>query len=110
MVDNRELLLGRIASRLHELFDGSINLSDVANKPANEQERYFLTRSLAAISLLDEAELKPDQAGPCVTDGGTDDGIDGVFVDEKEKVMCRASGDRVPAEYSLPISRGLETG
>jgi hypothetical protein len=87
MADNRDLLLGRIASRLHELFDGRINLADVATKPEKEQENYFLTRSLAALSLLDEAELKPDQAGSCVTDGGADDGIDGVFVDEKERII-----------------------
>jgi hypothetical protein len=55
MADSRELLLGRIASRLHELFDGSVNLSDVATKP--DQEQYFLTRALTALSLLDKAEL-----------------------------------------------------
>jgi hypothetical protein len=85
--DSRDLLLGRIASRLHELFDGLIGLSDVATKPDKEREAFFLTRSLAALALLDEAEIKPDQAAECVTDGGADDGIDGVFVDEKEKII-----------------------
>lgn len=87
MADSRELLLGRIASRLHELFDGSINLADVATKPDADQEQFFLTRALTALTLLDEAELKPEQAGACVTDGGTDDGIDGVFVDEKDRAI-----------------------
>lgn len=87
MADNRDLLLGRIASRLHDLFDGQIDLTDVETKPPKDKENYFLTRSLAPLSLLDEAEIRPDQAGSCVTDGSADDGIDGVFVDEKEGII-----------------------
>jgi hypothetical protein len=87
MPDDHALLLGRIASRLHELFDGSINLKDVASKPENDREAFFLTRSLAALTLLDAVDLKPEQAGACVTDGGADDGIDAVFVDEKNKII-----------------------
>lgn len=80
------LSLTRISSRLHDLFDSHINLSDVSTKPEKDRENFFLTRSLAALSLLDDADLKPDQAAACVTDGGADDGIDAVFVDDKQKV------------------------
>jgi AIPR protein len=87
MAVNRQLLLTRLAERLHGLFDGLINLSDVANKPEKDIENFFLTRSLAALSLMDDADLRPDEAAKCVTDGGADDGIDGIHVDEKKKII-----------------------
>lgn len=87
MAGNRQLLLTRLSERLHGLFDGLINLSDVAGKPDKDIENFFLTRSLAALSLMDDADLRPDQAATCVTDGGSDDGIDGICIDEKKKVI-----------------------
>ncbi|MGY2849316.1 hypothetical protein ACVIWU_000800 [Bradyrhizobium sp. USDA 4509] len=87
MAANRQLLLTRLSDRLHALFDGSIKLSDVATKPAKEKEGYFLTRSLAALALMDDAGLVPDQAAQCVTDGSADDGIDAIHIDEKKKII-----------------------
>jgi hypothetical protein len=87
MPGNRQLLLTRLAERLHGLFDGLINLADVASRPEKEVESFFLTRSLAALSLTDDADLRPDEAAKCVTDGGSDDGIDGLYVDEKKKII-----------------------
>jgi hypothetical protein len=87
MSGNHALLLTRMSSRLHELFDGRINLSDVEKKQPVDKENFFLTRSLAALSLMDDADLSPDQAALCVTDGGEDDGIDAVYVDEKKKIV-----------------------
>jgi hypothetical protein len=87
MAGNRQLLLTRLAERLHGLFDGAINLSDVASKPEKDIENFFLTRSLAALSLMDDADLRPDEAAKCVTDGGADDGIDGIYIDEKKKII-----------------------
>jgi len=80
------LSLTRIASRLHELFDKYVNLEDVAAKSDKDRENFFLTRSIAALSLMDDGDLTPDQAAACVTDGGADDGIDAVYIDEKQKV------------------------
>ncbi|WP_315733965.1 hypothetical protein [Bradyrhizobium sp. SZCCHNR1093] len=87
MTGNRQLLLTRLADRLHGLFDGLVNLSDVSGKQEKEVESFFLTRALAALSLMDDADLRPDEAAQCVTDGGSDDGIDGLYVDEKKKVI-----------------------
>jgi hypothetical protein len=87
MAADHKSLLTRISARLHELFDSQINLSDVAGKSSPDQESFFLTRSLAALSLMDQADLKSDQAAACVTDGGADDGIDAVYIDEKRKVI-----------------------
>jgi hypothetical protein len=96
MAANRQLLLTRLSERLHGLFDGLINLKDVANKPEKDVENFFLTRSLAALSLMDDADLRPDQAAACVTDGSADDGIDALYIDEKKKIIyfVQSSGVR----------------
>lgn len=64
-----------------------MNLSDVAGKPEKDIENFFLTRSLAALSLMDDADLRPEDAAKCVTDGGSDDGIDGIYIDDKKKII-----------------------
>jgi hypothetical protein len=87
MTDSHGLLLDRISLRLHELFDGHITLADVLTKPSQDQEAALLTRSLAALALVDEADLTPDQAAKCVTDGGADGGIDALYVNDKKKIV-----------------------
>ncbi|HLI98245.1 MAG TPA: AIPR family protein [Bradyrhizobium sp.] len=87
MAGNRQLLLTRLSERLHGLFDSSINLSDVAKLQPKDIENFFLTRSLAALTLVDAANLRPDEAAKCITDGGSDDGIDALYVDEKKKII-----------------------
>ena len=87
MPNNHALILTRISARLHELFDGHLRLADVARKPPKDIENFLLTRSLAALALMDVAGLHPDQAAACVTDGGSDDGIDAVCVDGKKKIV-----------------------
>jgi len=86
MTSAHSLSLTRISSRLHDLFENCVDLSDVASKQDKERENYFLTRSLAALSLMEDADLAPDQAAKCITDGGADDGIDAVYVDDKQKI------------------------
>ena len=55
MAGNRQLLLTRLSERLHGLFDGLINLTDVASKPEKDIENFFLTRSLAALKLFNDS-------------------------------------------------------
>lgn len=81
--DKTPRILTQLAARLHEIFDGYIDLSDVAGKPDDHQESFFLTRAFMALYFLNELGLTPAQAGACITDGGADDGIDAVYVDEK---------------------------
>lgn len=75
----KPLILTQMATRLHEIFDGLIDLSGVAGKP--DEEQYFLTRSYLALFFVHEAGLTPTEAANCITDGGADDGVDAVFVD-----------------------------
>jgi hypothetical protein len=87
LADNQSLLRSKIASRLHELFDGRISMTEFTGKSEEHQEPFFLSRALAALSLTQAADLTPDQAAACITDCGADDGIDAVFVDDKRKLI-----------------------
>jgi len=111
MAGNRQLLLTRLSDRLHALFDNSISLADVAQKQAKEQENFFLTRSLAALALMDDAGLLPDQAAKCVTDVSADDGMDAIHIDEKRRssTSSRANGGLVQRASSSSISRDFGT-
>ncbi|WP_288415711.1 AIPR family protein [uncultured Novosphingobium sp.] len=77
------LILGQIAARLHEIFDGHIDLSDVENKNESERNQYFLTRAYLALFFLDEVGLSASEAAAAITDGGADDGIDAIHIDKK---------------------------
>ena len=70
-----------------KLFDGHIDLTDYDSKPDDQRENAFLSRSLAAYSLTLLAEIGPEGAGPCVTDGFDDNGIDAVFFDAENEVL-----------------------
>ena len=81
------MVLERIATRLHEIFDGPISLADLAGKPKEHAEPFFRTRALAALSLLSESPISAYEAGANVTDGGADDGIDALYVDSQRNIV-----------------------
>ena len=74
--------LTQIAKRLHELFDGHIDLADVSKKSVDEQENYFLTRSYLALFFVDELGFSPAEAASYITDGFDDDGVDAICIDK----------------------------
>jgi hypothetical protein len=75
-------ILTQLAARLHDIFDGKIDLTDIAGKPPEHQERFFISRAYMALYFLDEIGLSAEQAASCITDGGSDDGIDAIYVDK----------------------------
>ena len=77
----------QIEAKLRSLFTNLINLSDYVSKPKSEQDSAFLTRALAAFAILVTADITPDQAALCITDGFHDNGIDAVYFDSREKVL-----------------------
>jgi hypothetical protein len=77
----------QIEAKLRSLFTNLIDLNDYIGKPQDEQNSAFLTRSLAAFSILVAADISPDQAALCVTDGYRDCGIDAIYFDGREKVL-----------------------
>ena len=86
-ISNSSMVLERIATRLHEIFDGHISLADLAGKPKEHAEPFFRTRALAALSLLSESPISAYEAGANVTDGGADDGIDALYVDSQRNIV-----------------------
>lgn len=77
----------QIEAKLKSLFTNSIELSDYIGKLQNEQDSAFLTRALAAFAISVTADITPDQAALCITDGFHDNGIDAVYFDTREKVL-----------------------
>lgn len=76
-----------IEAKLRSLFTNLIDLSDYATKPQTQQDSAFLTRALAAFAILGAADITPEQAALCITDGFQDNGIDAVYFDSREKVL-----------------------
>lgn len=77
----------QIEAKLRSLFTNLIDLSDYASKPQTQQDSAFLTRALAAFAILVAADITPEQAALCITDGFQDNGIDAVYFDSREKVL-----------------------
>lgn len=77
----------QIEAKLRSLFINSVDLSDYARRSQSDQDSAFLTRALAAFAILDTADITPDQAASCVTDGFHDNGIDAMYFDSREKAL-----------------------
>jgi len=77
----------QIEAKLKSLFSNLIDLSDYANKSQEKKESGFLTRALAAFAILVTADITPEQAALCITDGYGDNGIDAIYFDEHEKIL-----------------------
>ena len=73
----------RVNTRVHELFDGKIDMSDVREDTSN----HFETRALAAIALMMMTGLDVEQACKHITDGYHDMGIDALYLDEVQQKL-----------------------
>jgi len=84
----------RVHTRVQELFDSQIDMSDFLKDNSN----HFETRALAAIALMMVTGLEISQACSHITDGYHDMGIDALYLDEVQKKLFviqskwRASG------------------
>lgn len=78
----------RISSTLDKKYRHKIDLKDLnPNLNKNESENVFLTRSLAAFSLAQIAEIDDCIAAAHVIDGFDDNGIDAIYFDNNSKVV-----------------------
>jgi hypothetical protein len=82
-----EIHLRQIKSYLQKTFNGLIDLSDYQNKSETDRELIFLTRSLAAFTLMVLADISPQEASKSIIDGGQDNGIDSIYFDRRDKRM-----------------------
>lgn len=73
----------RVTTKVHELFDGEIDMSDFPNDTSN----HFETRALAAVALMMMAGLEASQASKHITDGHHDMGIDALYLDEVQQKL-----------------------
>lgn len=99
----QKIILNQIAGRLHEIFDGLIDMSDVNTRDSTAIEHRFLSRALAALCIMSEAGVSAAVAGSSVCDGGSDDGIDAVYVDAPSRriYLCQS-------KWRTNMNRGLE--
>jgi hypothetical protein len=79
--------LQRITSAIEKLFRDGIDLSDVQNRPISEQNEVFLSRGLAAYSLMTVADADASKASAAITDGYNDNGLDAVFFDRPNSML-----------------------
>jgi hypothetical protein len=77
----------QIKAKLTSTFGSLIDVPDFPSAAPADRESMFLTRSLAAFSIMHLADVKPETASLCVTDGGQDNGIDAVYCDAIRKQM-----------------------
>ena len=77
------LTMVRIATKLEDLFQGKIDLSDI--KEPNNNITSFYSRALAALSVMMQCGIDENLSGSCVTDGYHDLGIDAVYNDYSQK-------------------------
>lgn len=79
------LNLIRVQTKLDELFQGKIDLSDVTNP--DEKENKFYTRALAAIVIVMCSGVDYELAAKSVTDDYHDMGIDAIYNDTVQKKL-----------------------
>ena len=80
-----KLHLNHLKVRLNDLYTSKIDLSDVSERPSEEIESYFLTRSFAVYTLQVLGGIEEDKAISSVVDGFDDNGIDLIHFDSKNK-------------------------
>ena len=79
------LKLIRIQTKLDELFDSKIDLSDITN--TDERSNAFYSRSMAALAIVMSCGIDYDLAAQSITDGYHDMGIDAVYNDTSQKKL-----------------------
>lgn len=82
-----ELHVRQIRAYLDRTFRPLIDLQDVQNRSAEEQEIILLTRALAAFSVAYIGKTDPENAAKTVTDGWEDNGLDAIFYHPSDRVL-----------------------
>lgn len=93
----------RVATRLHQIFDGLIVVEENETKDLDKAEQLFRTRAYMALSLLDITDANPVEAAAAITDGGDDGGIDCIYVSEKHKRLVLGQ-----SKFSPNVAKGVD--
>jgi AIPR protein len=79
--------VGQIEAKLKSMFSNLIDVSEYNKCTEAEQNSAFLTRALAAYSILVTADISREEAAGSVVDGFQDGGIDAIYFDSREKIL-----------------------
>jgi hypothetical protein len=79
--------LRQIRAHLETHFRPLVDMSDLANRSPQERENVFLSRSLAAFSLVHLTNVDPQEAVAALTDQGQDNGIDAALYHIPERSL-----------------------
>lgn len=107
------LTMRRIATKIEDLFNGKINLSDIKNREKNKSS--FYSRAIAALSIMMQCGTDEKLSGSCITDGYHDIGIDAVYNDYTQKKLVlvqskwRADGNgSISQEEASAFAQGVK--
>ena len=79
----KNLRVQRFVAKLHEIYDGKIDLSDVTG----DSSVAFLTRALAAFTIVMKTGISYDESSKHIVDGFDDLGIDLIYRDDLSKKL-----------------------
>jgi len=82
-----QIHVNRIKTALEKTYSGIIDLSDIQNRPKEELEKHFLTRSQAALALGHAADIDTKTASASIVDGFGDNGIDALYFDIETDIV-----------------------
>ncbi len=77
----------QITAFLEQVFDGEINMKDWSKKSEETQQATFLSRSLAAFSVMHLTGISVEDAANAVVDGGKDNGIDAIYYHKSSGIL-----------------------
>ena len=82
-----QIHINHIKTYLEKNFKEYVDMSDYEDRPFQEKNKCFLSRSLAAYSLVILSQCSIQDASASITDGFDDNGIDCVYYDKKENKL-----------------------
>lgn len=85
LVMSRNLRVIRVQSKLDEMFQGMIDLTDATND--EDKNNKYYTRSIAALAVIEKCCIENSVAAQTITDGYHDIGIDAVYNDITQKKL-----------------------
>jgi hypothetical protein len=77
----------QITAFLEQVFNGEINMKDWSKKAEESQQTTFLSRSLAAFSVMHLTGASVEDAANAVVDGGKDNGIDAIYYHKSSGIL-----------------------
>lgn len=77
----------RIGTKINELYQGKIDMSDIKPKQNTKNNNQFETRGLAALALVMKSDIDVSSSAIHITDGYHDIGIDAIYLDELQKKL-----------------------